>query len=440
MSAKASPASDSPPSSPQVEQPIKQSLLLIAPHGSYRTMRYLQAASQLNLNVVIVSEGEYSIVSEYAQGIHVQFAQVDLAFDIILKETLSSNIAVVIGTDDSVVELAARVAQHYGLAHNAVNAARLARRKDLARDALKKNQTAIPKYQLVRLADLITIETDYEYPLVIKPISLSASRGVIRVNNQKELTIAAQRVANLLERQSDLDETEKQSVLLEEYIHGDEIAIEGIVDNGAFKLLTIFDKPEPLYGPYFEETFYITPTRLDSAAIEKACQVVQSACDAYGIKTGPVHAECRIRDNDVYLIEMAARTIGGLCSDVLEYGLGCSLEEIVLKHAIGEVVDENFSESETAAGVLMIPVTQSGILKRVEGLLEASKIKYIEDINIQLRDGYELTPLPEGNSYLGFVFAKASRYEDVEQALREAYACLKIVVAPLWKLDNQNAS
>lgn len=419
------------------ENPIKQSLLLIAPHGSYRTMRYLQAASRLDLNVIIVSEGEHSIVSEYAQGVHVKFEHPDLALEIILKETINHNIAVVIGTDDSVVELASKVAKHCGLEHNDVNAARLARRKDLARDALKANNTPVPDFQLVSLDELLTGRNVQSFPLVIKPIALSASRGVIRVNNQSELLDAARRVTKLLAQQTDLEPIEKQSVLLEEYIHGEEIAIEGIVDNGRFQLLTIFDKPDPLYGPFFAETFYITPTRLDSEAIDKVCQVVQSACDAYGIKTGPVHAECRLRDAQVYLIEMAARTIGGLCSDILEYGLGCTLEDIVLKQAIGCGSKNTFSE--TAAGVLMIPVTQHGILKRIEGLLYASKIEFIEDINIQLRDGYELVPLPEGNSYLGFVFAKAPSYEQVEQALRKAYACLNVVVAPLWKLSNQNA-
>lgn len=422
---------------------IKQSLLLIAPHGSYRTMRYLQAASRLDLDVVIVSEGEHSIVSEYAQGVHVKFAQPDLAFDLILKETTNQNIVAVIGTDDSVIELAAKVAQHFGLAHNDVNAARLARRKDLARNALKKIDTPIPNYRLIELAILLdksgnqntTIDQN-EFPLVIKPLALSASRGVIRVNNHKELLSAAKRVKELLDKQTDLDDFEKQWVLLEEYIHGDEIAVEGVVENGRFKLLTIFDKPDPLHGPYFEETYYITPTRLDSAVTDKVSNVIQLACDAYGINTGPVHAECRLRESEVYLIEMAARTIGGLCSDILEYGLGCTLEEIVLKQAIGSVAEVTFSE--TAAGVLMIPVTKKGILKRIEGLLEAGKVEFIEDINIQLRDGYELTPLPEGNSYLGFVFAKAPSFEQVEHALRDAYSRLNVVVAPMWKLTSQN--
>lgn len=431
--------------SQQVLQPssAKQSLLLIAPHGSYRTMRYLQAASRLDLDVVIVSEAEHSIVSAYAQGIHVHFSRPEEVLEIILKETVKNSIAVVIGTDDSVIELAAKVAQHYGLAHNDVNAARLARRKDLARHALNENNTPIPGYRLIKLAHLLDVTSKQatavgqnDFPLVIKPLALSASRGVIRVNNPGELLAAAQRVKVLLDKQTDLEVFEREWVLLEEYIHGEEIAVEGVVKNGRFKLLTIFDKPDPMHGPYFEETYYITPTRLDSVTVDKVCQVVQSACEAYGINTGPVHAECRLRASQVYLIEMAARTIGGLCSDILEYGLGCTLEEIVLKQAIGIATEATFSD--TAAGVLMIPVTQHGILKRIEGLLEAGRIEFIEDINIQLRDGYELIPLPEGNSYLGFVFAKAPSFRQVEQALREAYACLNVVVAPMWKLTHQN--
>lgn len=418
----------------------QQSLLLIAPHGSYRTMRYQQAAIQLGLDVLIVSEGEHSIVSEYAQGIHVQFNKPEQAMDTIVKQTRFSHVVAVIGTDDSVVELATNVARQLGLAHNDINAARLARRKDLARDALSQNNTPIPGYQLVNIDSLLqktdSIKT-IDFPLVIKPVALSASRGVMRVNNSAELAKAAQRLKNILKQQTEQTSFEKQNVLLEEYIHGDEIAVEGVVENGRFKLLTIFDKPDPLHGPFFEETYYITPTRLPAEVVNKITAVVQSACEAYGIQTGPVHAECRLREEIVYLIEMAARTIGGLCSDILEYGLGCSLEEIVLRQAIGQQVIPEFAG--TAAGVLMIPVPKQGILKRIEGLLEAGKIEYIEDINIQLRDGYELIPLPESNSYLGFIFAKADSFEKVENALRQAYACLNVVVAPLWKLDNRQA-
>ncbi len=424
---------------PQISRQ-QQSLLLIAPHGSYRTMRYQQAAQQLGLDVLIVSEGEHSIVSEYAQGIHVQFNKPEQALDTIIRETRNNCIVAVVGTDDSVVELATNTAKKLGLAHNNINAARLARRKDLARNALKANNTPIPAYKLIGLNKLLQqteVISANDFPLVIKPVALSASRGVIRVNNPAELSEAAIRLEQILQQQDDLESFEKQNVLLEEYIHGDEVAVEGVVENGRFKLLTIFDKPDPLHGPYFEETYYITPTRLSAVQIKKITGVVQSACEAYGIQTGPVHAECRMREQAVYLIEMAARTIGGLCSDILEYGLGCSLEEVVLRQALGQPVKPDFTN--TAAGVLMIPVPQKGILKRIEGLLEAGKVKYIEDINIQLRDGYELIPLPEGNSYLGFIFAKADNVEKVEQALRQAYACLNVVVAPLWKLDNKQA-
>jgi len=420
---------------------VKQTLLLIAPHGSYRTMRYLQAASRLNLDVLIASEGEHSIVSEYAQGIHVQFDKPEETVKKLISETDGRNIVAVIGTDDSVIEIATETARQLGLTHNAVETARFARRKDLARNVLKENNTPIPDYQLVNINELTgqkISSQNFCFPLVLKPVSLSASRGVMRVDNIDELLTSAYRLKKILDKQKDLEEFEKNWILLEEYIHGDEIAVEGIVDDGEFKLLTIFDKPDPLYGPFFEETYYITPTRLSENDIDNVCRVVQSACHAYGIKTGPVHAECRLREADVYLIEMAARTIGGLCSDILEYGLGSSLEEIVLKHAVGQPVQQTFTD--TAAGVLMIPVPQHGILKRIEGLLDAGKVEFIEDINIQLRDGYELIPLPEGNSYLGFIFAKAPSFEQVEKALRSAYACLNVVVAPLWKLDNQTAT
>jgi len=210
------------------------------------------------------------------------------------------------------------------------------------------------------------------------------------------------------------------------------VAVEAMLTGGRLEILTIFDKPDPLDGPFFEETSYITPTRLTDEQQAELRNVISQACRAYGLQEGPVHAECRINHDGIFILEVAARTIGGLCGRLLRFGTGYSLEELVLSQALGKSLDLNSAVG--AAGVLMIPIPAAGMLKRVEGLLAAQRVPYIEEVNIQVREGYELVPLPEGSSYFGFIFSRAPDARQVEHALREAHACLKIITAPVWKM------
>ena len=274
------------------------------------------------------------------------------------------------------------------------------------------------------------------YPVVIKPIALSASRGVIRADDIDTLLSAIDRVRTLLDSLTDLSNEERRYLLLEEYIPGVEIAVEGMLSKGELTILTIFDKPDLLEGPFFEETYYITPTGLSSDLQQQVRAELQAACDAYGLQEGPIHAECRLNEQGVFVLEVAARTIGGMCGRLLSFGTGYSLEELVLLHAMGKEI--SLTSTQGAAGVLMIPIPKAGMLKRVEGLLQAQRIPFIEEINIQIREGHELIPLPEGSSYLGFIFAKAPDTEQVEQALREAHRQLDFIISPVWKLTQGN--
>ena len=206
-----------------------------------------------------------------------------------------------------------------------------------------------------------------------------------------------------------------------------------MLTGGELQVLTVFDKPEPLNGPYFEETYYTTPSRHARNTLEELHHTVQAACSAYGLREGPVHAECRLNADGIWILEVAARTIGGLCGRLLQFGTGYSLEELVLAQAMGKALPIEISKQ--GAGVLMIPIPQAGVLKRVEGVLAAQRVPYIESVEIQLREGHELVPLPEGNSYLGFIFTRAPSAQQAEAALRAAHACLKVVVAPLWKVS-----
>lgn len=421
------------PRSSAASSKLRDRVLIIAPHGSYRTASFIKAANKLNVDVLIASQGEHSIVSNYVQGLHIDFKNEEQSIEAILTEAKKQAFSGIIGTDDTTTELAAYVAEKLSLPHNDLQAVKIAHRKDLARLSLKKSSVKIPDFDLLTTTKLLS-EQDIQvtFPAVIKPVALSASRGVIRVNNELELQQAVDRIKNMLLEERQIDKAIREILLLEEFIPGKEVAIEAMLHNGKLDVLAIFDKPDPLDGPFFEETYYLTPTSFSEDIQQEIKQTVLASCQAYGLKEGPVHAECRINKKGVWILEVAARTIGGLCGRLLSLGTGHSLEELVLLHAMGQRAE--IKTIESAAGVLMIPIPGAGILKRVEGLLEAQRIPYISELSIEVRDGYELVPLPEGNSYLGFVFSEAPTVKEAEQALRDAHACLNIVIAPLWNI------
>ena len=261
---------------------------------------------------------------------------------------------------------------------------------------------------------------------------LSGSRGVIRADDSQAFIAASNQIRSILSHEPG-DDYERQHFLVEEYLDGAEVALDGFVQNGEFQLLALFDKPEPLTGPCFEESYYITPSQHSTQAQQAIIDEVSRCCTAYGLTHGPVHAEARITERGVVLIEMASRTIGGQCAQLIEYVLGTRLEELVIRKMCFD--DEPLQRSKLYAGVLMIPIQQSGILKRVEGLLQAQQVEHVTSIEIHIQPGYELVPLPAGSSYLGFIFARAKTYTDTYRALRKAFEKLKFVTTPKWALE-----
>ena len=407
-------------------------ILLIAPHNSYRTAPFLAAAKARGIEILIASDAKHSLVSAYTDGLHLDLGDPQASVQTILREAHKRPFAAVLGTDDASTELAALAASALGLPHNPTAAVQLARRKDLARERLAQAGVPAPRHWRLDLTRPLAAQIeDIRFPCVLKPVSLAASRGVIRANNIHELMRAAARIQVLLAHAELREANERETILVEEFIPGFEVAVEGLLTQGTLEILTIFDKPDPLDGPYFEETYYITPSRLDAQIQHTLRETIASACAAYGLREGPIHAECRINEQGVWILEVAARTIGGLCGRLLRFGTGSGLEELVLLHTLGERPELN-SEAG-GAGVLMIPTSQAGILRRVEGVLAAEKVPYIEEVVIHVREGYELVPLPEGSSYLGFIFARAPSAAQAEAALRAAHACLRVVVMPLWK-------
>ncbi|HEY5734566.1 MAG TPA: ATP-grasp domain-containing protein [Gammaproteobacteria bacterium] len=405
--------------------------LLIAQPNSYRIAPYIKAAKEMGLEVLIASRGEHSLINEVYEGLHIDLDDQDSAFESMMLEANRKPFAGVLGSDDSTVELAARVAQSLNLPHNDPKAAQASRRKDIARAHLALAGCPVPGHCLLDLHMPIEDQiVGIPFPCVLKPLHLSASRGVIRANNTDELINACERIRAIIAGYG--DEFERSNILIERYIDGTEVAYEGFLHDGRLSTLAIFDKPDPLIGPFFEETIYVTPSRLSPQAQALIRQRVQEACDAYGLTTGPVHAELRVND-EIWILEVASRTIGGDCGRTLDSGNGLDLEMLTIALAIGRPVSPE--PMRAARGVMMIPVPEAGLLRRVEGLSTAKKTRHITAIDIVIPDGHELIPLPEGNQYPGYIFAEADDPETVVDALRKAHQQLKFVVAPLWKID-----
>jgi biotin carboxylase len=268
-----------------------------------------------------------------------------------------------------------------------------------------------------------------QFPCVLKPLALSASRGVIRANNVDQFIAAFRRIVALLARDDvEVRGDAAQYLLAEEYVPGLEVALEGLLLGGTLHTLALFDKPDPLEGPFFEETIYVTPSRLPVAVQSAIERVAAAACTALGLVEGPVHAELRFNDAGPWVLEVAARSIGGLCSRTLRFGTGMTLEEIILRHALGRPI-ETLARERRPAGVMMIPIARGGRLQAVRGQESAQSVAGVEDVTLTAHVGQELVPLPEGWQYLGFIFARAETPDAVEAALRDAHARLKFDIA-----------
>ena len=410
---------------------MKQRFLLIAQPNSYRIAPYIKAAQAMGLEVIIASAGQHSLITEVHAGIHIDLNDIAASLKTILDEAAKKPFAGILGSDDSTVELAATVAAKLGLPHNPPEAARISQRKDLARAELSLAGAAVPLHCLIDLNKAIENQmAGLPWPCVIKPLNLSASRGVIRCNTEKEFIEACNRVKKIIAHCS--DEFDRTHILVEDYIDGIEVAYEGYLKNGKLNTITIFDKPEPLTGPYFEETIYVTPSQLSDDIQKNIKQTVQQTCEIYGLKTGPVHAELRIdKNNKSWILEVASRTIGGDCGRTLNNDDGFNIEELTVALAINK--DYKINKSEGCRGVMMIPIKKGGILRRVEGLSNAGNVEHIESVDIIIREGSELIPLPEGNQYPGYIFARAESQQKVINALQQALSKLDFIVAPVFR-------
>jgi biotin carboxylase len=405
-------------------------VLLVAATTGYQTRSFTAAARRLGIDVVLATDRCHILEDPWRDNaIPVRFEEPELAAEMLAESAVVGKSAIdgLIAVADRPTLVAALTAQKLGLPFHSVHSVASCRNKHKMREIFGLAGLPVPDYFRAGLdRDPREIAGGVGYPCVLKPLGLSASRGVIRANNVDEFVAAFERIRRILGQPEirQFHEAWNEAIQIEQYIEGREFALEGLMTRGELEVLAIFDKPDPLEGPLFEETIYVTPSRepreIQSAIVDTARQAVR-ALDLY---QGPVHAEMRVNANGVYMLEVAARPIGGLCARALRFSGGLTLEEVVILHAIEKMPPGELTLSPHALGVMMIPVPRAGVYESVAGIEEALRTPGIDDVVITAKPGQKLLPLPEGASYTGFILAGGDDAAFVESALRMAHSRL----------------
>jgi hypothetical protein len=452
-------------------------VLLLATTTGYQTRSFGEAAARLGVELVFATDRCAVLDDPWSDhAIAIRFFDEERSIAAILDRPGTDRVDGVLVVGDRPTVIAARVAQALGLPGHSPDAAAIARNKQMMRIRLRDAGLPVPWFQSVAVGDEPAAIRDepsaishqpLSYPCIVKPVALSGSRGVMRANDRAELAAAFDRLRALL-RSPDIRAERNEAhetALIEEFIPGREYAIEALLHHGELRVLAIFDKPDPLDGPFFEETLYVTPSAAPAAVQDAIVRGVAAAARAIGLHHGPIHAECRVNDSGVFVLEVAARPIGGLCARALRFagirdsgfetrhrGLGMHesafrarnttpnsqipttdavipLEELLLRHALGESPDA-WTREPDASGVMMIPIPRRGFLRRVDGVDAAREVAHVTDVRITAKPDHLLAPLPEGASYLGFIFARAAAPLAVERALRDAHARLTFAIDP----------
>lgn len=396
-------------------------VVLFASTTGYQVREFDAAAASLGVELVLATDRCHILDDPWAdRAVPVRFDDPDFGFaDLAARGPFDGILAV----GDKPAIAAADAASAFGLRFHSAAAARDANDKFATRERFRTAGVRVPRYELVRVE---SVGEAVRYPCVLKPLHLSASQGVIRANNPAEFRSASLRMAALKNASSKQD---GGVMLVEDFIPGREFALEGVVTGGKLRVLALFDKPDPLDGPYFEETIYITPSREAPELQEAIRSTTERAAAALGLTDGPMHAEMRVNEEGVWMLEVAARPIGGLCSRALRFAPDATLEEVLLRHAMGESID-SWTLAPGSHGVMMIPVPRSGVYRAVEGVADAEAVPGIEAVMITAKEGQEFATLPEGASYPGFIFARGDSFHAAERALRTSHQCLRFLMEP----------
>lgn len=411
-------------------------LLLLSNTTGYQANAFRDAAERVGVEIKLATDRCHVLDDPWGdRAVPVKFHEPVESAEKIAAQAMQTPFDGLVAIGDAPTMTAAMAAEQLGLRFHPPFAVEGAKNKWVARERWAAAKLLVPWYKRVP-ADESPRElvSQIPFPCVLKPLGLSASRGVIRANVGSEFVTAFRRIGELL-READVQLHRDDAtawIQIESYIPGEEFALEGLVTNGKLKVLALFDKPDPLVGPYFEETIYVTPSRLSKIGREAIFETTQKAVTALGLTNGPIHAEMRLNEQGVWMLEIAARPIGGLCAKALRFGPEkMPLEELIVRHAIGEDVSTLEREKE-ASGVMMIPIPEGGFYEGVSGVEKAEKVAGVTSVEITAKLRQRLIPLPEGASYLGFIFARgesAEAVEAVEAALREAHLQLRFNIS-----------
>ncbi|MEK6255757.1 MAG: ATP-grasp domain-containing protein [Chloroflexota bacterium] len=405
-------------------------LILLASSQSYRSHPFLQAAERLGIEVVRGKDVPLPMMKQLkSEGVlALDYRDIKKSTKEIERFANEKPVMAIIGLDDSGTLLAAAASDKLGLEHNSPEATKAARNKHLMRQKFAEGGAPSPNFHYFHFGDDPNqIAKIVDFPCVVKPITLSGSKGVMRADSPEELL---ERIGRL----NDILSVERcDEFLVEDYIPGVEVALEGIMDRGELHVLAIFDKPDALEGPFFEETIYVTPSRLSDQAQKQVVEATRQGAQALGLRNGPVHAELRVNEDGAWLVEIASRSIGGMCSESLHFKMDMTLEELILRQAFGMEIS-GVSQEHSAEGVMMIPIPKAGILRGVAGVADAKAVLGVSKVEITASLNHSLVPLPEGNSYLGFIFASGIKPEEVEESLREANSRLRFEIVEEIKL------
>jgi len=405
-------------------------VLLLFARTSYRAEAFLVAARRVGVDVTVGSNHR-QVLSDLAPGstLTLGVEDVDRSAAIIVRFASDYPLAAIVAAEDGFVPLAAAASEALGLRHHPREAVRHARNKALMRRRLSAAGFSSPWFHVASLQDdPARVASRTDFPCVLKPLSLSASRGVIRADAPEEFVRAWHRIRGILEDGDVVGRSRGAAaeILIEAYLPGREVAVEGIVAAGELVTLAILDKPDPMEGPYFEETILLTPSRLPNDVQDDIVSFVRRCAAHLGLDDGPIHAEVRVDADRISLLEIAPRSIGGRCSAILRFEPDATLEELILRHALGLPL-RGFVREAGAAGVMMLPIPRAGVLRHV-GVEAALDVPDVEGLEITIPLGQTLVPLPEGNRYLGFLFARAETADRVETALRVAHARIEVEV------------
>jgi len=405
-------------------------VLLLLPSATYRAQDFLEAARALGVELVIGSEEEHALsASMGTRALRLPLGDPEAAAEAIVRHDSVAPLDAVLAVDDQGVLVAAEASRRLGLPHNPPQAVAATRDKLAMRRLLEAAEVPQPGFAAIpsgaKPDDVARLAESVGLPCVIKPVSLSASQGVLRANSSRDAVSTTRRVRQIA---TGAGVPEAEPLLVERFVPGREVALEGLLRDGSLDVLAVFDKPDPLDGPAFEESIYVTPSRLGSRQLAAVVDTTRAAARALGLHDGPCHAELRVDDERAWVIELAARTIGGLCSRALSFATDRTLEQLVVAHATGMDIGP-VPREERASGVLMIPIPRAGKFLGADGIPQVLAIVGVSDVQITVAPGREVSPVPEGNRYLGFVFARSSHPEQVEAALRKARATLQVRIA-----------